>query len=61
MSERGIVKRSTTISPALHIGMRAYIWVEAFGIWQDGTWDGFVWCVSDNDTVENRFVGKWIT
>lgn len=49
----------TTAGPVLHIGMRAYIWVDVFGVWQDGIWDGVVWRVADNDTVDNRFVSKW--
>ena len=47
-------------SPVVHIGMKAYIWVDVFGMWQDGIWDGNLWRVADNDTVENRFVSKWV-
>ena len=46
--------------PALVVGMRAGIWVEAFGMWQEGVWDGKVWRVADNDTVENKHVSKWV-
>ena len=54
------LREAATVSPAMLIGMKAYIWVEAFGMWQDGTWDGNVWRVADGDTVENRFVSKWL-
>lgn len=47
-------------SPVLFIGMKAYIWVEVFGMWQDAIWDGLVWRVADNDTVENKYVSKWV-
>jgi len=56
MSERVEV---ATASPVLFIGMKAYIWVDVFGMWQDGIWDGAVWRVADNDTVENKYVSRW--
>jgi len=54
------ISEATDASPLLFIGMRAYIWVEAFGMWQDGVWDGNVWRVADGDTVENKYVSKWV-
>ena len=55
-----IPEAAVEVSPLLVTGMRSYIWVEVFGMWQDGVWDGNVWRVADNDTVENKYVTKWV-
>jgi len=54
------ISEATEASPILVIGMRAYIWVDVFGVWQDGIWDGDAWRVADGDTVDNQHVSKWV-